>query len=39
MGALVKIITKRSAEKLNLIVDKRVYATFKATGVHILRRN
>jgi molybdopterin-binding protein len=36
---LLAIITTRSAEELNLIVDKRVYATFKVTGTHILRRN
>ena len=35
---LVALVTKRSAEGLNLARTKRVYATFKATGVHIVRR-
>ena len=35
---LVALVTKRSAEELNLVRTKRVYATFKATGVHIVRR-
>lgn len=35
---LVALVTKRSAEGLNLARTKKVYATFKATGVHIVRR-
>jgi len=35
---LVALITKISAEELNLQVGKEVYATFKATGVHIMER-
>jgi len=36
---LVALVTKRSAEELALEKGKQVYATFKATGVHVLRRN
>ncbi len=35
---LVALITRISAEELNLQVDKEVYATFKATGVHIMEK-
>ena len=35
---LVVLITKRSAEELNLEGKKKVYATFKATGAHIIKR-
>ena len=35
---LVALVTKISAEELNLQVGKEVYATFKATGVHIMER-
>ncbi len=35
---LVALVTKISAEDLNLQVDREVYATFKATGVHIMER-
>ncbi len=35
---LVALVTKRSAEELDLAKDKQVYATFKATGVHIIKR-
>jgi len=35
---LIALVTKRSAEELNLEITKRVYATFKATGVHIIRK-
>jgi len=49
MGALVRVevdcgfplfvvVTKRSAEDLSLTVNRRVYATFKATAVHIIKR-
>ena len=33
---LVSLVTKISAEDLNLQVGREVYATFKATGVHIM---
>jgi tungstate transport system ATP-binding protein len=36
---LVALVTRRSAEELGLEKGKQVYATFKATGVHILRKN
>jgi tungstate transport system ATP-binding protein len=36
---LVALVTKRSAEELDLEKGKQVYATFKATGVGVLRRN
>ncbi len=35
---LLAVVTKRSAEDLSLTVNKRVYATFKATAVHIIKR-
>ncbi len=35
---LVALITKRSAEELGLDKGKQVYASFKATGVHVIRR-
>jgi tungstate transport system ATP-binding protein len=35
---LVALVTKISAEELNLQVGREVYATFKATGVHIVER-
>jgi tungstate transport system ATP-binding protein len=35
---LVALITRISAEELDLQVGKEVYATFKATGVHIMER-
>jgi len=35
---LVVLVTKISAEELNLQAGKEVYATFKATGVHIMTR-
>jgi tungstate transport system ATP-binding protein len=35
---LVALVTKISAEDLNLQLDREVYATFKATGVHIMER-
>ena len=34
---LLGVITKRSAEDLNLTIGKEVYATFKATAIHIIR--
>ena len=36
---LVALVTKKSAEELNLEGGRSIYATFKATGVHILRRS
>jgi len=35
---LVALVTKISAEELNLQVGGEVYATFKATGVHIMEK-
>ncbi|MGA8848851.1 MAG: ABC transporter ATP-binding protein [Dehalococcoidia bacterium] len=35
---LVALVTKISAEELNLQVGREVYTTFKATGVHIMER-
>ena len=35
---LIALVTKISAEELNLQVDREVYATFKATGVHIMEK-
>ncbi|MFC2056292.1 ABC transporter ATP-binding protein [Chloroflexota bacterium] len=35
---LVVLITKRSAEELDLDKGKQVYTSFKATGVHVIRR-
>jgi len=35
---LVALVTKISAEDLNLQVGREVYATFKATGVHIMEK-
>ncbi|MFC1987731.1 ABC transporter ATP-binding protein [Chloroflexota bacterium] len=35
---LVCLITKRSAEELDLKKGRQVYATFKATGVHVIKR-
>jgi len=36
---LVALVTRRSAEELALEKGKQVYATFKATGVHVVRKN
>ena len=36
---LVTLVTKRSAEEMGLVRGKQVYATFKATGVHVIKRN
>ena len=35
---LVVLVTKRSAEELELKKGRQVYATFKATGVHVVKR-
>ena len=35
---LVALVTRVSAEELNLQVGREVYPTFKATGVHIMER-
>jgi tungstate transport system ATP-binding protein len=34
---LVALVTRRSAEELNLQKGKKIYATFKATAVHVIR--
>jgi len=36
---LIALVTKRSAEELNLEITKKVYATFKATAVHTIKRD
>jgi len=36
--SLVALVTRKSAEELDLEKGKRVYATFKATGVHVIKR-
>jgi len=35
---LVALVTKRSAEELGLEEGKQVYTSFKATGVHVIKR-
>ncbi|MFC2003550.1 ABC transporter ATP-binding protein [Chloroflexota bacterium] len=35
---LVALVTKKSAEELNLKTGGRVYASFKATAVHVVKR-
>ena len=35
---LISLVTKRSADELNLEIGKQVHATFKATTVHVIRR-
>ncbi len=35
---LLAVVTKKSAEELSLIVGSRVYAFFKATAIHVIRR-
>ena len=35
---LITLVTKKSAEELNLARAKEVYASFKATGVHVIKR-
>jgi tungstate transport system ATP-binding protein len=34
---LIAMITKRSAEEMNLQVGDHIYASFKATGVHVIK--
>lgn len=36
---LVVLVTKRSAEEMGLTKGKKVFAAFKATGVHVIKRN
>jgi len=36
---LVAMVTRRSAEEMGLTKGQKVYAAFKATGVHVIRRN
>ena len=35
---LVSLITKKSAEEMNLQTGNRLYASFKATGVHVIKK-
>ncbi len=35
---LVALITKKSAEEMNLQTGNRLYASFKATGVHVIKK-
>jgi len=35
---LLTVVTRQSARDLNLEADNRVYATFKATAVHVIKR-
>jgi tungstate transport system ATP-binding protein len=35
---LVSLITKKSAEEMNLQTGDHIYASFKATGVHIIKK-
>ncbi|HDM35968.1 MAG TPA: TOBE domain-containing protein [Candidatus Syntrophoarchaeum butanivorans] len=35
---LVAVTTRQSAEELGLDLDEKVYASFKATAVHVVRR-
>lgn len=37
--ALLALVTKRSAEEMGLAKGKPVYATFKATGVHVIKKD
>jgi tungstate transport system ATP-binding protein len=36
---LVAMVTRRSAEEMGLAKGKKVFAAFKATGVHVIKRN
>jgi tungstate transport system ATP-binding protein len=36
---LVALVTKRSAEEMNLISGEQVYASFKATAIHVLKKH
>ncbi|MFC1903926.1 ABC transporter ATP-binding protein [Chloroflexota bacterium] len=36
---LVVLVTKRSAEEMGLEKGKKVHASFKATGIHVIKRN
>ncbi|MFC1873832.1 ABC transporter ATP-binding protein [Chloroflexota bacterium] len=36
--SLVSLVTKRSAAELNLVKKEHVYATFKATAAHVIKR-
>jgi tungstate transport system ATP-binding protein len=35
---LIGLVTRRSAQELGLTPGKRVYASFKATAIHIIKR-
>ena len=36
--SLIALVTKKSAEELNLKSGNRVYASFKASAVHIIKK-
>jgi molybdopterin-binding protein len=36
---LVVMVTRKSAEEMKLVKGRKVFATFKATGVHVIRKN
>jgi tungstate transport system ATP-binding protein len=36
---LVVMVTRKSAEEMKLATGRKVFATFKATGVHVIRKN
>jgi tungstate transport system ATP-binding protein len=36
--SLLGVVTKRSAEELGLITGKRIFASFKATALHTIKR-
>jgi len=36
---LVALVTRKSAEEMDLQKGKQVYATFKAVGIHVIRRH
>ena len=35
---LLGVLTRRSAEELDLAIGKQVYASFKATAIHVIQR-
>jgi molybdopterin-binding protein len=37
--SLVVLLTRKSAEELELVKGKQVYANFKAVNIHIIRRH
>jgi tungstate transport system ATP-binding protein len=34
---LVALVTKRSSDEMELAIGKHLYASFKATGVHVIK--